>query len=358
MNNKSTRYIYIDILNILACFFVIILHSTSVYFMPNGSHRWLFASALQSVCICAVPIFFLIAGAMLVEYRNRYSTAAFFKKRISKVVIPFLIWTIIYAVWKQYTGQIKIDGINDFIHKFLNNEILTIFWFFYAIIGIYTAIPVISIFIKHCSTKMAYFYLALCLFNASIIPLLNRVANINLSKFAIPVCGSSMVYIILGWLISKDKLKINKRWILLIMAFLSSCVMFFSTIYYSLGKNAFIHILKHGSSNAKGTLDRTFITSTGFFCVILAGCVFMLIKSIDWEKLLNEKTIKFIHILASTSYGVYLIQKIVMYYIAKIEFVDIFSPLYSTIGAVIIYFICVFIVFILKKIPLFKYIIP
>ena len=340
---KSNRYVYIDILNIVACFFVIILHSTGIYFRPDFSKRWYFAVVLQSVCICAVPLFVMITGATLMDYRKRYTTKEFYKKRISRVVLPFLIWSVIYAVWNGSQGGTSITSIQELITKFLNNEILTIFWFFYAIIGIYIALPVLSIFLENASKQMAWLYVGICFFSVGVIPLFSRITGYSLSKFTIPIAGSLIIYVLLGGILKHERYSNKKKRLVYLAGLAASVCMFFGTTYYS---------------KEIGELDTTFITSSSLFSIVLSTAVFLLVKSISWEDILAPKAVKMIHLIASTSFGVYLIQMIVIFYIKKLPFVDSGSPFYSTFGALAIYILCVMIVLLLKKIPVLNKIVP
>ena len=38
----------------------------------------------------AVPVFFMLTGATLIRYREKYSTGEFFRKRVAKTFLPFV----------------------------------------------------------------------------------------------------------------------------------------------------------------------------------------------------------------------------------------------------------------------------
>lgn len=55
--------------------------------------------AIEVLFYWAVPIFFMLTGATLMRYRERYDTKTFLLKRFQRTVIPFLAWsTILYFV--------------------------------------------------------------------------------------------------------------------------------------------------------------------------------------------------------------------------------------------------------------------
>ena len=95
---KSQRLAYIDFMNIAACFGVISLHcSGSVHSYGMIEERlWILSMCVQTIAHYSIPVFFMITGTTLLEYRKKYDTKIFFKKRFLRVGIPFFFWTIIY----------------------------------------------------------------------------------------------------------------------------------------------------------------------------------------------------------------------------------------------------------------------
>jgi surface polysaccharide O-acyltransferase-like enzyme len=65
------RLHYIDILNCIAIFFVLVMHSAQLaHFGTNKDSNFIATNILQSVCIPAVYIFFMNSGATLLNYRK------------------------------------------------------------------------------------------------------------------------------------------------------------------------------------------------------------------------------------------------------------------------------------------------
>lgn len=87
---------YISILNVLACIGVVILHTFETGYTSDAN--FVFEVLIRAIAYCAVPVFFMITGATLIDYRERYDTKTFFKKRLLKVIIPLIIWSIIYFI--------------------------------------------------------------------------------------------------------------------------------------------------------------------------------------------------------------------------------------------------------------------
>lgn len=105
---------YISILNVLACIGVVILHTFETGYTSDAN--FVFEVLIRAIAYCAVPVFFMITGATLIDYRERYDTKTFFKKRLLKVIIPLIIWSIIYFIINFFKGKFSI---NDLSFKFV-----------------------------------------------------------------------------------------------------------------------------------------------------------------------------------------------------------------------------------------------
>lgn len=72
------RVVYFDVLNILACFCVICLHCNGIVHTYTQTSAWAQSLAVEVICYWAVPIFFMLTGATLMNYRSKYDTKTFF----------------------------------------------------------------------------------------------------------------------------------------------------------------------------------------------------------------------------------------------------------------------------------------
>lgn len=145
----KNRLLYVDILNILACIAVVALHQNKVvhYFEANHSSEWSASLIVECLFFWAVPVFLMITGTTLMQYRERYDTKTFFKKRFIKIVIPFIFWAIFMIVWKYNTGLLSISkiSIKTILTILFTNGEETIYYFMFVIIGVYLTLPVISV---------------------------------------------------------------------------------------------------------------------------------------------------------------------------------------------------------------------
>lgn len=90
----------------------------------------------------------MISGANLLDYAEKYSTRIFLEKRCKRVVLPFVIWSIVAVIIRACWGEIQFDtGIKSVIKQLIDLSINNgcmfggVFWFFYMIIILYLTIP-------------------------------------------------------------------------------------------------------------------------------------------------------------------------------------------------------------------------
>lgn len=100
----------------------------------------------------------MVSGALLLPIKNS-SIHIFIKKRVSKVGIPLLVWSIVYAIvlW-LFDGK----SLNDALIKLAQTPFKPIsgpLWFVYTIIGLYLFSPIISPWLKQATKSDLQYYL-------------------------------------------------------------------------------------------------------------------------------------------------------------------------------------------------------
>lgn len=110
--------LYLDVLNVLACICVVGMHCNGIVHNFDGSSAWVQSMVVETLAYWAVPVFFMLSGATMMNYRERYSTGEFFKRRILRVGIPFIFWTLFMAAVKYGNGEgHRMDRFSRFCTK-------------------------------------------------------------------------------------------------------------------------------------------------------------------------------------------------------------------------------------------------
>lgn len=160
---KNNRIEYLDILRLLACFFVVFNHTkTNGFFLFSlrniGSIEYYLYMFISIFCKCAVPIFFAISGILLLEKKEE-TLKDILKKRVFKILLLLISFSFLYYCYDVYIGNQVFSFKKFFIQIFEQNWNFT-FWYLYAYIGFLITLPILRPIAQNLS-KRQYEYLIL-----------------------------------------------------------------------------------------------------------------------------------------------------------------------------------------------------
>lgn len=344
----SKRVVYYDVLNILSIIAVVALHCNEIVhrYSPNSIIAWSTSLIVECAFYWAVPIFLMLTGANLLKYREKYDTKTFFKKRMLKVLIPFIFWAIVMMIWKYNIGVLKIDefSLKSFLNIFFTNKEESIYYFMFIILGIYLTMPLLSILSEDKYRKTCWYVVIVSFITQATIPVLLKHFEISYNTSLAIQLGGYIIYPLLGFLLSTQKFTKKQRCIIYALGILSVIFRYGMTYYWTTTSNV---------------LNKSLFSYTQFHAILLACAVFVLIKNCKFTKIeKNEKFSKILANISSCSFGIYLIHKMIMYYEIQALSINISSWKWRTIGVLSTYIISLAIVYILKKIPVVKKIVP
>lgn len=342
---KKERTIYFDLLNILAMISVVAMHCNGLVHGNPNIKAWNTSLIVECICYWAVPVFIMLSGANLMVYRKKYSTKEFFKKRALKVLIPFIFWAIFMFIWKKATGMVKIElsSFKDYANFFLNNGEESTYYFIFEILGVYLTMPLLSRLAKEeYKTTLWLMILLFFIFNATI-PNLLGLFGINWNMgFSVKI-GNYSIYAILGYLLSTQNITKKQKYTIYILAVLG--------VIYRYGTTFFL-------SKTAGVTIKTTWGYASWHCMLLSMAVFIACKNLNLDKLNKTIMPKILAEMAKCSLGIYLIHMFVRYYEIKLLNINTASWEFRTIGVFFTYIISLIIVYLLKKIPVLKKIVP
>ena len=288
----------------------------------------------------AVPIFFMISGASLLGYRERYTTKAFFKKRLSRVGIPFVFWNLFYIAYSVVMNEEPIaHSVSDFVSKLINSEFQVRYWFFYPLFALYLCIPVLSLFLKVPGHRK-YLWYAVTLafgFDFVMVPIL-RVFEIPANSYiTFPLAGGFVIYAIFGWLVSNSEWKRKSRLIL----YAATLAVSILTIFY-------IFFL----SAKTGKTVQWPVAYRAFPAALVGASIFVFFKHLKIKE--SPVFAKTVGIIASGSLGVWLTHSIGITLLVHFTKINMNSYLFRFGGSAVIYLVCLAGVLIVKKIPFIR----
>lgn len=167
--DEMKREVWIDWMRVLACLMVMIVHSTEPFYLGGDGAQvltasdGLWASFFDSVVRMCVPLFIIASSYLLFPMHT--STSQFLSRRAVRILIPFVLWSVVYALWNPN----PISNLHDLIFNF--NYAAGHLWFVYMLIGIYLLIPMLSPWAEQVSRRQLLFFLAIWVFT-NIFPIL------------------------------------------------------------------------------------------------------------------------------------------------------------------------------------------
>ncbi len=166
---KSERLVWLDWMRVAACFMVMVVHCTEPFYLGGEGSLILtqsdafWASLFDSLVRSCVPLF-IIASSYL-QLPSRYSAGEFFRRRTVRILVPFVVWTLVYAcLWGE-----PIDNLKSLLLNF--NYAAGHLWFVYMLVGVYLLIPLLSPWAEKVSKRELEVYLWICLFT-TLMPLI------------------------------------------------------------------------------------------------------------------------------------------------------------------------------------------
>ena len=341
------RIIYIDVLNILAMICVVAMHCNGIVHGYSTDRSWTTSLLIEVICFWALPVFLMITGATLMNYRKKYDTKTFFRKRVIKVVVPFVFWATVMIIWKYINGALEIEHftIKEILNIIFSNGEESTYYFIFLILGVYLTMPVISHLADEKYRNTLWYAVAVLFVTQSVLPVVLEMFGITYNGNLSLLFNGYLIFIFLGYLLSTTE-KLNKKYMRIIY-----CLGIISVI--------FRYILIYYFSTKNGTLDRRLFGYTQFHSVFLASAVFIFFKNMNFITIEeNNKVSNILANMSGCSFGIYLIHKIVIYYEVTLLELSIYSWQWRTIGVITTYIISLCIVYLLKKIPIVKRIVP
>src|SRR4030095_7640839 len=120
-NFSERHYFELDVLRVFAVFMVVVIHvSAPVLYefgiMPSSFAMW--ENFYDSLSRMSVPLFFLTSGYLILGKSE--TILEFYKKRLIKVLVPLMAWSIFYFLWlhsEYFNGQ---HNVIEVVYSMLN----------------------------------------------------------------------------------------------------------------------------------------------------------------------------------------------------------------------------------------------
>lgn len=165
----------IEMMRILACFFVIFQHTGDhgVYLFSTYPMKSLQFWIYQFIGIFSkfsVPLFFAITGSLLLD-REPEPLARLYRHRVLKMVRILVIWSFFYYLVEVLEGR-STFSLPRFFGKLYDGGWNYSYWYLYAYITLLIILPVLQRIARHITDQEYLYIFAVVLIFNGVIPLL------------------------------------------------------------------------------------------------------------------------------------------------------------------------------------------
>lgn len=331
---QHNRKIYIDIIKIIAIFFVIFNHTLEegyFHFLYQPNH---IKKAIELLISCFIKIntslFFMASGALLL---GRKKESLLLKHRIFKYIMIIIIFTL---AWYLFNGGNDFAWIMKTMYSSTTFSYCGAYWFLYSYVAFLFILPFLIILAKNLTKDLFVYLVALNIIFCSILPITESIFNLKSIAISIPIVNSIIFYPLVGYYLDQNMnntITNKKMWSIAIVGLLA--LMF----------NFIICVIKL----KQGTFSENHLT---LFTNVLTITVFILVYAIYKRIKLSDKIEHIITKISSCSFGIYLIHGFVFALLN--ERITTYSYSLGMLKALCVYFISLILIMIMKEIPLIK----
>ena len=146
MINASKNWVReINYLRAIAILGVLIIHTTDHTCLINKFTGLTFSLIyIEELVRFAVPMFVFVSGFVLHnKYKSNLPMKDFYKKRLLVILIPYLIFSVLYCIVNAYLNLIPALTLNSIISSIFNFNASGQFWFIKLILTFYIFYPAI-----------------------------------------------------------------------------------------------------------------------------------------------------------------------------------------------------------------------
>lgn len=347
---QRKRYVEFDIMRIVACICVIMIHS-AVFDQKEQYLYWCWDYQAINIWGCisrwAVPAFVMLSGALLLPSGDEEPLKKLMFHRVLRMVLTYIIWSCVYSFYNTYILGIVYapTKFKTFIDGCFSGE--THMWYLLMLAGLYCIMPMLTTLVKKLNQRWLKYWLFGMFLFSSVIPFvihmdikfLSTIVNSLYGYADVQFLGGWTFYFVLGHIIFQYDFKKTEKIVIGLIAAFSFLFTIYGTVIYSVYHEETMGILTYQYPNI----------------VFFSVGVFLLFKELGKKIKFSTKAQKLIISISDLTFGIYLIHILLLkvWYSLGIN-IQMFHPIFSIpTVAIIVFASSAIIIFVIRKIPIF-----
>lgn len=214
---KKRNLIHIEFIRIMAAFFVIFNHTGYKGFFLYSTYEFggiqFWITLIMSIfCKVAVPLFFMVSGALLLE--KEYSLKTIWLNKITKIIIVLVVFSALYYIRYHLIGLIPEISVKRFLSRLYKGSIQLSFWYLYAYLAMLMSIPFLKSIARNLSDSSFLYLIGLYFLYISVLPCLEFLmwegdGSIDSNVRIDWILSNIVLYPIVGYFL-ENRIDINK----------------------------------------------------------------------------------------------------------------------------------------------------
>jgi surface polysaccharide O-acyltransferase-like enzyme len=347
----------IDFIRAYAIILVVMVHAAGP---PLYAYRdvprnyWLTANAFDSFARPCVPLFIMVSGFLLLDGRKEESLSSFFRKRLFKVLIPYLFWAVFYLWWRWYFHSESFAEPGKLSRELIGGTAYYHLVFMNVIIGLYLLTPMLRVFVKYANLPTQLYMLCLWFLLSSLAPLVTKVSTLSVN-FYLQITPLFLGHFLFGSLFKRVQVHLRRKQIIALAGVLLATVALTAYFTYRYTKKA------------NGILDEYFYTYASPNVVLMSAISFVLLLTIFSRPEIHRLPIlaPLLRHIGACSFGIYFIHVVLLECLGRGLFFGFpltattFHPLLSIpLITLLVVLGCALILHFVRKIPMVNYLVP
>ncbi len=339
MEESKARIAWIDLVRVIGALLVVMIHVNGQALRDWGEipvSWWMVKNVYNATARIAVPLFFMVSGYLLLQKSD--DILVFFRKRFSKILVPFLVWSIVFLFYLD-----KAQSIRVMVERILEDRVVSHLWFLYPLIGIYLIVPFLWGFTAPDKRVFLYIFVGFWFIAQPVYTLVERYLGVTI---AIPLSffEGYVGYFVLGYLLGT--MKIDRR-----------MLMVGGSLW--LAANLFTILITYFLTIEKGKFNGMYYTYLQPNIIFASAGAYLLLMWAGEQKIFQTSWLqKSLLVVSQASFGIYLIHPLILRIFRSLT--DQFKaltahPVWGTPLVTLALFTLSFIaVYILQKIPILR----
>lgn len=308
INNK--RIIWIELLRIIACFSVVLLHISATHLTDISPFTFQWKSFLlyNGLTRFAVPTFIMISGLLYLDTSKKISLKKLYKKYILKLSVIYIFWTILYTVldllvFNLLENQHSTLIFKDILKYSIQNPKYHL-WYIPTLISLLIVTPILKELVDSKNSKKISEYIILLFFIFKVLKLTILQFNfqhIEFVKAIVNLVNPEMVcnwigFFILGHYLYKYNIKHAYLKYIYLLGIISIIVGIYLCYYFSI---------------TSGKMNFSYYTNFSIFSTLFTISIFVFFKNKLSNIKLNSKNIYIVSIISNCTLGIYLMHPLI-----------------------------------------------